>query len=366
VGGLLFAAAVAAAVPTGGPVAIARMTFPLLASLVVVGFGAVLARSPEYEPRHLLFVAGAGVAGGGVIGLLIFYLVQLVQLTGTVPAAWQLGLNGVTAGVAVGVAVGALFVQVRQQRRALARRTDRLRRQNERLERFGELLSHDLRNPLAVARGQLAHARARGGDAPEALAGATDALDRMDALIDDVLAFAREGQVVVDPEPVDVERVVRDAWASVDTTGAALVVGHLPRVPADDSRLARAFENLFRNSVEHGSAGGTGRDGNGGDDRADWLTDDDDDAPADPDVTVTVEPTADGDGLVVRDDGLGLPDAIADPFELGTSTAADGTGFGLAIVRTVVEGHGWTVEAVDTDADEGAAFRIEWGDRPPS
>ncbi|MFC7137350.1 sensor histidine kinase [Halobaculum litoreum] len=97
-------------------------------------------------------------------------------------------------------------------------------------------------------------------------------------------------------------------------------------VVADSGRLDRLFENLVRNAVEHG-----------GDD-----------------VTVTVEA---GDGwFAVGDDGPGLPPALHDTaFEEGNS-GGGGTGIGLAIVRSVAEAHGWTVE-VDPAAD-GARFVV--------
>ena len=199
------------------------------------------------------------------------------------------------------------------------RRVRQLERQNDRLDRFAAAVSHDLRNPLNVADGWLDIAR--NGDR-EAFDRIERSLDRMGVLIDDLLTLARDGADVADTEPLAVEPVAREAWGRVQTDEATLSVGRVGEVTADESRLASLFENLFRNSVEHGGA----------------------------DVSVTVGPTP--NGFYVADDGPGLPAETDDVFEWG-ETGGDGTGLGLAIVERVAEGHGWRVTATN---DDGARF----------
>ncbi|WP_206424494.1 ATP-binding protein [Halorubrum sp. CSM-61] len=66
----------------------------------------------------------------------------------------------------------------------------------------------------------------------------------------------------------------------------------------------------------------------------------------------------DGDGIFVEDDGPGIPVAERDAvFEAGHTTKEDGTGFGLATVNQLVEGHGWDIRITDGDSD-GARFEI--------
>ncbi|MFC7135970.1 sensor histidine kinase [Halobaculum litoreum] len=150
----------------------------------------------------------------------------------------------------------------------------------------------------------------------------------MRTLIDDLLRLAREGRVVGDAEPVGIAETARRAWRIVDTADATLSVAD-GTVDADPERLCELFENLFRNAIEHAGDG----------------------------VTVRVEPT-DG-GFVVADDGPGVPPARReDVFEAGVSTADDGTGFGLAIVRRIAEAHGWSVTLEDGE-NGGARFRFE-------
>jgi PAS domain S-box-containing protein len=222
-----------------------------------------------------------------------------------------------------------------------ARLADRraLERQNERLEQFASVISHDLRNPLDVAMGRTTVlAEEYDSEHLDAISGA---LDRMDELITDVLTLAREGKRIQDPERVALESVVETAWETAGTQGATLAVGTLGVVDADASRLQQLFENLFRNSIEHGQTDGS-------------------------EITITVErfdPTDSVGGFSVTDDGVGFGDVEPEQlFEHGFSTSETGTGFGLAIVETIADAHGWRVQA-RTSADGGAridVLDVEW------
>ncbi|MFB6169375.1 MAG: sensor histidine kinase, partial [Haloferacaceae archaeon] len=215
-----------------------------------------------------------------------------------------------------------------------AERRQELERQKRQLEEFASIVSHDLRNPLAVAEGTLELAReTRESDY---LARAADAIDRSQALIEDLLTLARQGETVAEVQPVAFEDVVETSWRTVDTAQASLEVDVSPAVEADQSRLRELFENLYRNAVEHG-----------GDD-----------------VTVAVG-TID-DGFYVADTGPGIPESDReDVFEAGYSTNDGGTGFGLRIVEQIVDAHGWEVAVTESDQG-GARFEVtgvEFADR---
>ncbi|WP_435156172.1 sensor histidine kinase [Haladaptatus sp. DFWS20] len=101
-------------------------------------------------------------------------------------------------------------------------------------------------------------------------------------------------------------------------------------VDADDGQLCELLENLFRNAIEHAGS----------------------------DVTVTVGPLEDEDGFYIADDGPGISAAERESvFEHGYSTTDGGTGFGLAIVQSVTEAHGWGIRAMESDTT-GVRFEI--------
>lgn len=216
-------------------------------------------------------------------------------------------------------------------------RKRQLRRQNERLDRFAGLVSHDLRNPINVVQGFVDLAEESGD--PEAFDRIRAAADRMEALVDDMLVLARNGTVVGERTPVSLASVATDAWDGVGTEGARLVVGDDRTLEADPDRLAALFENLYRNSLDHGAP-----DGMPG------ATD------AGRPLTVRVEAT--DAGFAVADDGVGLPEDRSALFDYGVSHDG-GTGLGLAIVEEICEAHGWRVEATDA-ASGGARFEVRF------
>jgi len=211
-------------------------------------------------------------------------------------------------------------------------RQRRLERQNERLEEFASFVSHDLRNPLQVAAGHLQLARSGEGDPTDHIDDAEDALGRMEELIDDTLTLARQGRAIGETDPVQLARLAERAWANVATSGGRLAVADPPVVDCDPDRVVELLENLFSNAITHG--GGT---------------------EADP-VTVTVGEMK--DGFYVADDGIGIPESkTAAVFESGFTTAEDGTGFGLDIVQTIADAHGWRVNVTESE-NGGARFQF--------
>ncbi|MBO4246511.1 response regulator [Halomicrobium sp. IBSBa] len=214
-----------------------------------------------------------------------------------------------------------------------------LKRQNERLEEFASVVSHDMRNPLNVAQSALQLLEKDRGDDAELQARLTRSLDRMESLIDDVLTLAREGETVDDPSVVDLGTIARESWMVTDSGEAELVVDSTARIQADDGRLGSIFSNLYGNAVDHGCP----------------PSDAEDAEDADP-VTITVSVT--DDGFVVADDGCGMDlSTDDDPFEMGYSTDTEGTGMGLTIVERVAEAHGWSVELGESE-DGGLAVEI--------
>ncbi|RLM89648.1 PAS domain S-box protein [Halobellus sp. Atlit-38R] len=209
-----------------------------------------------------------------------------------------------------------------------AERECRLEEQNERLETFTSIVSHDLRNPLNVADGYLELAR-EGDEA--AFDRVDEALQRMDELIEELLTLARQGEAIDEVSEVDLNQTARRAWTNTATADATLHVDGADAIEADPGRLQQLFENLFTNAVDHG-----------GDD-------------------VTVRVASIDAGFIVEDDGPGIPQAERQQvFTEGYTTEDDGTGFGLAIVEEIADAHGWTVTVGESDAG-GAKFEFSTG-----
>lgn len=207
-------------------------------------------------------------------------------------------------------------------------RERRLQRQNERLNEFASVVSHDLRNPLNVAQSRLELVQDECDSAH--LDHIAQAQDRMETLIDDLLMLARMGDRIDETEAVALADVSEGCWATVATTDATLVSDTELTIEADLSRVKQLLENLFRNAIEH----------------------------AGDDVTVTVGDLDDRDGFYVADDGPGIPDDEREQvFDTGYSTANDGTGLGLNIVQKITTAHGWDISVTDSE-NGGARFEI--------
>ncbi|SDZ76465.1 PAS fold-containing protein [Haloplanus vescus] len=208
-----------------------------------------------------------------------------------------------------------------------------LEQQTAQLERFASTLSHDLRNPLNVAYGRIELAR-MGGEESD-LETALDALDRAERIIEDLLTLAREGRTIDDRQRVSLVDVAESAWRTTDTGDATLTLDIAPTIAvyADRTRLQNVFENLFRNSVEHGST--------------------------DSSASLTVTLGRHDDGFYVEDDGVGIPPEHREHVFDDEYTTGGGTGLGLTIVDAIAQAHGWTT-GIETGRDGGT--RIVFGD----
>ncbi|WP_281195325.1 HAMP domain-containing sensor histidine kinase [Halorubrum sp. F4] len=303
------------------------------ASFVYVGYW--LPRSEIPDRHHPRIVAWTG---GGVV--VMYGFIALRDLHPAVTVEWSIGTQaiGLTLGSVIGLVMGIQRAKATVRTATLEDRTRELEanereleRQNAQLERFASVVSHDLRNPLSVARGNLELVRDDcDSDRLESIA---DAHARMEALIDDLLTLARQGESVESMQTVGLAEVSRLCWKQVSTGDATLSVEDAPPIVADRDRLRQLLENLFGNAIEHGAVDGAS-------------------------VAIRVGILDDGDGFYVADDGPGIPKGERDRvFESGYSTADSGTGFGLAIVAEIAGAHGWEVRAVE-GPDGGARIEI--------
>jgi len=274
---------------------------------------------------------------GGTVFLGGFFTLVATFTPGGLPVRVGIVRWGIAAGAGSGALVG--IFEGRAIERAIAAerttvRNEELKRQNDRLEEFANIVSHDLRNPLNVANGYVEILREEygNGDFDQLVA----AHSRMERIIEDLLLLARSGQLIDEAEAVPLSTLVERSWASVDTREATLETERMSPIIADADRVQHLLENLFRNAVEHG-----------GDD-----------------VTIRVGMVS--NGFYVEDDGPGIPEEDRETvLEMGYSTSPDGTGFGLAIVRQIADAHTWGFSVAE-GIDGGARFEITGVDLAPS
>lgn len=199
----------------------------------------------------------------------------------------------------------------------------------ERLAAFASVVNHDLRNPLNVAQGRLELARETDDD--EHLAVVARAHDRLAALLEASVAWARAGQPLDTVEPVRIAETARDAWERVPTgsTTAELEVLGDRNVRGEPERVEELFVQLLENAVDHGG---------------------------DP---VTVRVGTHPGGFYVADTGPGIPPEVRSRvFDPGYASDSSTPGFGLAIAAAIAHAHGWQVSVHGSDAG-GARFDVD-------
>lgn len=247
-------------------------------------------------------------------------------------------LAGVTAGSRTRMA------ETEASRRALARKTRELEHSNAELEQYAAAAAHDLKSPLVAVGGYLQLLRRKLGEdldpaCAEYLAQAVRGTERMEALIEDLLAYARIGKGERRPELVDAGAALDEALANlaaeIQGAGARITRDPLPVVPGHPREFVQLFQNLVENAVKFRGE-------------------------ASPQVHVGVQEDPQEWLFSVRDDGIGIDPAHADKvfglFErLHGPAEYPGTGLGLALCKKVVESRGGRIW-VESEPGRGATF----------
>jgi PAS domain S-box-containing protein len=234
----------------------------------------------------------------------------------------------------------------KQAELALAEKMGELARSNAELGLFTYVASHDLREPLRTVGGNVQLlARALAGrpddDTHRQLEFAIGGVRRMQALIDDLLAYSRvgtEGKVFVELDSAEaLHEAIQALSVAIEESAGTVTVGPLPRIIGDRSQLVQLFQNLLSNAIKfHGSEP----------------------------PRVDVEAEREGNAWVfsVLDRGIGIEPQYADHVftifqRLHTREEYPGSGIGLAVCRKIVERHGGRIW-VDSEPGQGSAFRF--------
>ena len=251
-----------------------------------------------------------------------------------------------------GFSVWASWKLVREQRdlvsarQALEDTVAELRRSNADLQQFAYVASHDLQEPLRMVSSytQLLARRYRGkldSDADEFIGYAVDGANRMQTLINDLLAYSRvtaQGKVF---ERVDcnglLEEVLSNLRVADEQNRAVVTHDPLPTVMADRGQLGQLFQNLIGNAIKFRGE-------------------------EPPQIHVSAEQRT-GEWLFsVRDNGIGVGPQYAERIfiifqRLHNREEYPGTGIGLAICKKIVERHGGRIWVV-SHTGQGATFHF--------
>jgi light-regulated signal transduction histidine kinase (bacteriophytochrome) len=250
-----------------------------------------------------------------------------------------------------GVIIGAATVARDMTERALI--DEELRRSNRDLEQFAYVASHDLSEPLRVIAGfvDLLGRRYRGRldeDADRFIDFIVSGVERMQALIDDLLAYSRAGRVSLTRQPVDVGAVVRDVlWVLGPQLRAQAVdvdVSALPVVQAETTMLRQIFQNLISNAIKFGD-------------------------PDHPAIRVRATRVRGAWRFDVQDNGAGIEprhtERVFEMFQRLHGRDVPGSGMGLAIVKRLSERLGGHV-SVGAAEPKGSIFSVTIPDRARS
>ena len=193
-------------------------------------------------------------------------------------------------------------------------------------ENFCRAITHEFRTHLQIANAYIeGEGAAEQEDGSTAKVGAS--LERMSRLTDQIRAL---GNAPLDAGSLmerELETTAKTAWEHVQNAHGELDVVESAAVTGNHLLLEVLFENLFRNSLEHGTQ-------------------------------ATIRVGVLEDGFFVGDDGPGIPPDIQDEvFDWGFTTTDSGMGIGLALVNHIVAAHGWEI-AISDEQDEGVRFDI--------
>jgi signal transduction histidine kinase len=231
-------------------------------------------------------------------------------------------------------------------RKALEESIAELARSNADLQQFAYVASHDLKEPLRMVASytQLLARRYKGkldSDADEFIRYAVDGANRMQWLINDLLAYSRVTVQDKVFEEVDcnsvLEEVLSDLRVAVEESRAVVTRDPLPTVMADRVQLGQLFQNLIGNAIKfHGKEP--------------------------PQVHVSAERRPTEWLFLVRDNGVGLDPEYAERIfvifqRLHNREEYPGTGIGLAICKKIVERHGGRIWVV-SQTGQGATFHF--------
>lgn len=247
----------------------------------------------------------------------------------------------------------------------LRTREQQLLTKNEQLERLANVVSHDLQTPILTAQKLLTVLRmdlSDNQDSKQSLDNLEAVHDRLSGFAENLPRLARESTDVEEPIEWELSTTANAAWKVVDTGSLSLTIKSTNTYRGDPARVQQVFENLFQNTARHATSGARSHtDLQPTEDENYQLPTNTSDGPRVDNLATNVRVGTYEQGFFVEDDGPGIdPNLREHILEYGMSTDG-GSGFGLAIVRTIIEAHGWELSVTESSTG-GARFEIRTTD----
>lgn len=219
---------------------------------------------------------------------------------------------------------------------------DELVAKNKELEDFAYIVSHDLKTPLFTIYGFMELIEKDPSTYEEFFPVVKEEVTKMEAFISNMLKLCSTGKFINDKrlEPIETKKLLKSLFGfikPVEEEAELIIKDGVPDLFGDIQRMEEAFMNIIVNAIKNKH-------------------------PENPKTIITVEgERKDGRAYITfRDNGRGIkPETINKIFQPGFTATAGGTGFGLPIVKKIIEAHGGKIKAQSEGAGKGAAFIIE-------
>lgn len=199
-----------------------------------------------------------------------------------------------------------------------------LSEEKQRLDRTIEFINHDMVNMISIAKGYSKSCSKKYND--EELDKIRDSILRLETMINDIKDIASYDSElnVENVEEFNLEHIVNKCWSNIYTKDARIKNNIDIKIKGDKSKISHLFENMFKNSIEHGGVDN---------------------------IVITVDEF--NGGFYISDNGNGVKMNENKIFELGESN--NGGGLGLNICKRICDMHNWDIKY---EYDDGSVFKI--------